>query len=173
MRSIGNKGWSLLELLLVMLVFGILTTTAGWSMNGYILSTRLQCAADMIGMDIRKARVSVYTFGDPYYIDFCPKTRTYTINDKSRIQLPQGISFGAAPGVTGRPSSPYEAPPKDGITFKAEGTENRAKFISKGLVIPTGAVYLTNGSETMAITVALTGHTTLWRSKGGNKWVEL
>ena len=173
MKKIGNRGWSLLELLFVMLVIGSLTTTAGWSMNGYLLTTKLQSAADMIGMDIRKARLSVYHYGDPYFIDFSPETSTYVVNGRSRIQLPAGISFGVASGVTGKPSAPSDAPPKDGITFKAEGTENRAKFMPKGLVVPTGAVYLTNGRETMAITVSLTGHTTTWKSNGGSKWVEI
>ena len=141
-------------------------------MRDYVLTVRLQSAADMIGTDIRKARHSVFMNKDPYHIDFDPKTGTYLVNDTSRIPLPKGISFGTAPGVTGKPSDPYESPPKDGITFKGEGKDNRAKFLPKGLVVPTGAVYLTNGRETMAITVALNGHTTLWRSNGGNKWVE-
>src|SRR5512137_2380965 len=99
MKKMGNRGWSLLESLLVMVVIGLLTSTAGWSMNSYLLSTRLQCAADMIGMDIRKARLSVYHHGEPYHIDFCPKTQTYVVNDRGRIQLPEGITFGAAPDV--------------------------------------------------------------------------
>jgi len=173
MKKMGSRGWSLLELLLVMVVMGIFTTTAAWSTNGYMLTTRLQCAADMIGTDIRKARLSVYHYGDPYVIDFRPNTSSYVVNGRIEIPLPEGISFGAAQNVTGKPSSPSDAPPRDGITFNAEGIANRAKFMPKSLVIPTGAVYLTNGRETLAITVSLTGHTTLWRSKGGNKWVEL
>ena len=173
MKRLGDKGRSLFESMLVMLVIGLMTTTAGWSMNGYLLTTRLQSAADMIGMDIRKARLSVYHHGEPYIIDFCPETSSYVVDGRNRIQLPEGISFGVAPNVTGKPSAPSDAPPKDGITFNAEGIANRAKFMTKSLVIPTGAVYLTNGTETMAITVSLTGHTTTWRSDGGRKWVEL
>jgi len=173
MKQLGNKGWSLLELMVVMAIIGILMSVASSSMYGYLLTTRLQCAADMIGMDIRKARLSVYTIGEPYSIDFCPKTSTYVVNGQGRVKLPDGISFGAAHGVTGRPSSPSEAPPNDGITFKGGGMDNRAEFLTKGLVVPAGAVYLTNGKETMAITVALNGHTSTWRSKGSNKWVRL
>ena len=173
MKRIGNKGWSLPELMIVMVVIGTLSAIGVSSMNRYAMTARLLNAAEMVGMDIRKARLSVYHHGEPYYIDFCPKTQTYTVNGKARIQLPKGITFGAAPGVTGKPSAPSDAPPKDGITFKAEGADNRAKFMTKSLVVPTGAVYLTNGRETMAITVALTGHTTFWQSQGGNKWVEL
>jgi type II secretory pathway pseudopilin PulG len=173
MRRMGNKGWTLQETMTVIALIGILAGIAGWSMRDYMMTVRLQSAAEMIGTDIRKARLTVFTRGEPYHIDFEPKTRTYLVNDTSRIHLPEGISFGAAPGITGKPSDPYTAPPMDGITFKGEGKDNRAKFMTKGLVVPTGAVYLTNGRETMAITVALNGHTTFWRSKGGNKWIEL
>jgi prepilin-type N-terminal cleavage/methylation domain-containing protein len=173
MKKMGNDGWTLLELMTVIALIGILAAITDWSMRDYVLSVRLRSAMDIIGTNIRKARHSVFTSKEPYHIDFDPTNGTYLVNDVSLIPLPEGIKFGTAPGVTGKPSDPYTAPPVDGITFKAEGTENRAKFLTKSLVVPTGAVYLTNGRETMAITVSLNGHTTLWRSNGGNKWVEL
>ena len=129
MKEIGNKGWSLLELMIVMVVMGTLAAIGVSSMNRYSMTARLLSAAEMIGMDIRKARLWVYHHGEPYHIDFCSQTHTYRVNGQARIQLPKGITFGTAPGVTGKPSAPYEAPPKDGITFKAEGTENRAVFL--------------------------------------------
>jgi len=173
MKKLGRKGWTLPELMTVMAIMGILATIAVQSMKDYLLSIQLQGATDMIGMDIRKARIMVFTQGENYRIDFHPKTNSYLLNGEHRMQLPKGISFGIAPGVTGKPSDPSEAPPADGITFKGEGMDNRAEFLPKGIVVPTGAVYLTNGKETMAITVALNGHTTMWRSKGGKKWLKL
>jgi len=172
-KWMGNDGWTLLELMTVIALIGILAAITDLSMRDYGLSVRLQSAVEMIGSDIRKARHTVFTTNEHYHIDFEPATRTYLVNDASRVKLPDGISFGTAPGVTGKPSDPYTAPPKDGITFKAEGGENRAKFLTKSLVVPTGAVYLTNGRETMAITVSLNGHTNFWRSNGGSKWIEL
>ncbi len=172
-KHLGSKGLSFLEVMTVMAILGILALIANTSMKDYLLTARLQGATEMILADIRQARFKVFTWGDPYHIDFDPKTASYLVNGTSRIKLPAGISFGAGAGVSGRPSDPYTAPPKDGVTFKGEGTENRAKFLPKGLVVPTGAVYLTNGRETVAITVALSGHTTAWRSKGGNEWIEI
>ena len=162
-----------MELLTVITLIGILAVITDLSMKDYAQTVRLQSAADMVGSDIRKARQHVFVRKEPCHIDFEPNTGTYLVNGVNRVTLPKGISFGTAPGVTGKPSDPYTAPPKDGITFKAEGAQNRALFLTKGLVVPTGAVYLTNGKETMAITVALNGHTTQWRSNGGNKWIEL
>ena len=173
MRQLGRKGISLAELMTVIAVLGILALFADLSMSDYHRTVRLQSAADMILTDIRQARFTVLTWGDPYRIDFEPKTASYLVNGAGRVKLPPGISFGSAAGVTGRPSDPHTAPPADGITFRGEGTENRAEFLPKGLVVPTGAVYLTNGKDTLAITVTVNGHTTAWRSSGGSVWVEI
>ena len=35
------------------------------------------------------------------------------------------------------------------------------------------AVYITDGKETMAITVAITGRPKIWKSHGGHRWVSL
>ncbi len=173
MRQLGRKGISLAEVMTAIVILGILASIADTSMRGYLRTARLQSAVDMILTDIRQARFKVLTWGDPYRIDFEPKTSSYLVNGVSRIQLPPGISFGAAEGVSGRPSDPYTAPPASGITFRGDGTVNRAEFLPKGLVVPTGAVYLTNGKETLAITVTVNGHTTAWRSRGGSRWVEI
>ena len=173
MKELDRKGISLAEVLTVITVMGILGLISHWSMQGYLLTARLENAREMIVTDIREARYHVIRWGDPYRIDFDPKNGAYIINGQGSTKLPPGISFGAAEGVTGRPTDPYTLPPKDGVTFRGEGTENRAEFLPKCLVVPTGAVYLTNGRETVAITVTLNGHTTAWRSLGGSKWIEI
>ncbi len=173
MKRLGRRGMTLTELMAVIAVIGALVLMADTSMKGYFRTARLHSAKEMIMSDIRMTRFKVFSWGEPCHIDFEPTTASYVVNGISRIKLPPGISFGAAAGVTGRPSDAHNPPPKDGITFRGEGTENRAEFLPKGLVVPAGAVYLTNGSETIAITVTLSGHTTAWKSRGGNKWIEI
>jgi len=169
----GIEGFTLLELVVVIALVGLLVAIAQGSMREVSSRARLNSAFEMIGSDMRKARYGSLMEGEHHYIDFEPQAGSYLINGQDRVKLPEGIRFGADSKVTGKPNQPGDLPPSDGITFKGDGVENRVKFYPKGLVIPTGAVYLTNGSETMAITVYLNGHLRLWRSGGGNKWALL
>lgn len=173
MERQGMKGYTLVEMMAVVAIIGVLGSIAHLSYQDLRARRQLYAAIDMVGADLRKARVTVWYSGDQHHIDFDPHTNSYLLNDLDRIVLPGGVRFGADPAVKGKPSQPNEAPPADGITFKGGGVENRVEFYSKGLVVPTGAVYLTNGKETMAITVSLNGHQRTWRSDGGNKWTLL
>ncbi len=173
MRKSKDNGFTLWELISVMAIIGILAAIAQTSFQEVAGRARLNSAIDMIGIDIRKARYDSIMSAEHHRIDFEPTTGSYLIDSKDRIVLPAGIRFGADASVTGKPNQPGEPPPADGITFQGGGTTNRAEFYPKGLVIPTGGIYVTNGRETMAITVYLNGHVRLWRSGGGNKWTLL
>lgn len=173
MKKEGMQGFTVLELLTAVAIIGVLATMAHASFREVAGRAKLNGAIDMIGIDIRKARYESMMSGEHHQIDFEPQSSSYVIDEQYRIALPEGITFGADPGVTGKPNQPGDIPPSDGVTFKGEGVENRAEFYPKGLVIPTGAVYVTNGQETMAITLYLNGHVRLWRSEGGNKWTLL
>ncbi|MDH4163050.1 MAG: prepilin-type N-terminal cleavage/methylation domain-containing protein [Nitrospirota bacterium] len=164
------RGFTLFELLTVIAIIGTLATIAHASYRDVVRRGHLYGAVDMIRMDIQKIRLEVLNSGEEHRIDFEPATGSYLLNGIHRVTLHRDVRYGAGPGVTGKPSQPYEPPPASGVTFKADGTNNRAVFLPKGAVVPTGAVYLTTGKETMAITVALNGHLRLWRSRGGNKW---
>ena len=169
----GMNGFTLPELMTVVALVGILATMAHASFQDVASRGRLNGAIEMIRMDIQQARYSSLVSNDHYHIDFEPQTRSYLLNGQKRVFLPEGIRFGADPGVKGKPNQPGEIPPVDGITFKGDGVQNRAEFFPKGVVVPTGAVYVTSGKETMAITLYLNGHVRMWVSNGGNKWTLL
>jgi prepilin-type N-terminal cleavage/methylation domain-containing protein len=173
MRKRGTEGFTLMEIIMVLVILSILSTVAVASMKDFARRANLQSAIDMIAADIRLARLTTRTSAESSYIVYDPGTSSYTLNGARRIKLPEGVRFGSDPTVTGKPSQPYEAPPADGISFESEGIKNQARFYPKGTVIPTGAVYVTNGKETMAITVSISGRTKTWRSCGGKKWVSL
>lgn len=165
-----KNGFTLLELFVVTVLLGILATLAHASYRDLIGRGQLEGAAATLHMNIQNARITALNTGAPATMDFDCTTHTYTLNGSQRVRLPEYITYGADPSVKGKPSQPNDPPPASGITFRADGIEGRAEFSPKGAVFPTGAVYLTNGRETLAITVALNGHVRKWRSRGGNKW---
>ena len=105
------------------------------------------------------------------YIAFDVEERTYSINGLNHWKLPDGIWFGTDPSVTAKPGQPSSAPPADGVSFDMGGRKNIGRFYATGTVSPTGSVFITNGKETMAVTVAITGRPKLWRSCGGRSWI--
>ena len=173
MRRRAMEGFTLMEVMMVLVILSILSTMAVASMRDFTRQTNLRSAIDMIAADIRLARLTTRTSAESSYIVYDPSTSSYTLNGARRVKLPEGVRFGSDPTVTGKPSQPYTAPPTDGISFESEGVKNQAHFSPKGTVIPTGAVYVTNGKEAMAITVSIAGRTRTWRSCGGKKWVSL
>jgi prepilin-type N-terminal cleavage/methylation domain-containing protein len=164
------RGFTFLETIIVLAIIGVLCSLAFASMQDYAGSIRLRSAIETIAVDIRLARIMAWSSGESCYLSFDTITSSYTMNGSRYVNIPEGIRFGTDPSVKGKPTEPGEMPPADGISFESEGIKNRAHFHPKGTVIPTGALYLTNGKETMAITVTLTGRTKLWRSCGGKKW---
>lgn len=173
MNRMKENGFTLMETVVVLVVMGLLASIAQASFREMAARSRLNSAIDMIGTDFRKARYESIMSGEHYRIDFEPAAGSYLINGKDRVSLPGGIRFGADPGVTGKPNQPGDRPPADGVTFLGDGVQNRVEFFPRGMIIPTGAVYVTDGKETRAITVYLNGHVRTWRSGGGNKWTLL
>lgn len=173
MRRGGTEGFTFIEVIVVIAILSILSTMALASMKDFARQTNLRSAIDMIAADIRLARLTARTSAESSYLVFEADTDSYTFNGARRVKLPEGVRFGCDPTVSGKPSQPYETPPADGISFESEGVKNQARFYPKGTVIPTGAVYATNGKETMAITVSIAGRTKTWRSCGGKKWALL
>ena len=170
MFKTDREGYTLMEVIIVLAIIGVLCSLAFASMQEYAGSIKLRAAMETIAVDIRLARVTAWSSGESCYLSFDPITNSYTMNGSRYVNIPEGIRFGTDPSVKGKPTEPGEMPPADGVTFESDGIKNRAHFHPKGTVIPTGALFLTNGKETMAITVTLTGRTKLWRSCGGKKW---
>ncbi len=173
MRNLGRKGFSMLEMLTVLMIMGVLSSIAFSAMHGYFARTKLRNTVEIVAADIRQARWLARTRSAPCTIVFDAASQAYVISGEKSSLLPEGIRFGIDPTVSGKPSNPYSAPPQDGISFDSGSKKNFARFFPSGTVAPTGAVYITDGKETMAITVAITGRPKIWKSHGGHKWVSL
>lgn len=164
------QGITLTELVTVMGIMAILVSIAVMSWRQYIERTKLRTAIETLEADIRRARWTARTTSKTCAIRFYPMTNSYTINGTYYAEIPHGIRFGADPSVKSRPSDPYNPPPSDGVTFDSD---NRTYIYPSGYVTPTGTIFLTDGIETVAITVAITGRPKIWRHAGGRRWAPM
>jgi prepilin-type N-terminal cleavage/methylation domain-containing protein len=173
MKKLGVKGFTFLEMLTVMAVIGIVSSLAISTMHDYFGSTKLRNTVETVAADIRQARWLARSRSATCTIVFDAEARSYLISGAHHATLPEGIRFGVDSTVSGKPSDPSTPPPDDGISFDSGGKRNQARFHPTGSVSPTGSVYITDGNETMAITVAITGRPKIWKSCGGSKWVSM
>jgi prepilin-type N-terminal cleavage/methylation domain-containing protein len=173
MRAKGQEGFTLGELMTVVVVMAVLMAIGVPQLRDHVQRSRLRRAAEVVDADLRQARWTARMTGQVCRVVFNAGSGTYTINGSTFARIPEGVRFGVDPSVTGKPKQPYSAPPSDGVSFDMGGSKNQARFYPNGVVAPTGSVFLTNGKETMAVTVAITGRPKLWRSGGGKTWVPL
>jgi prepilin-type N-terminal cleavage/methylation domain-containing protein len=173
MKVREQKGFTLMELMTVMVVMGTLCAVGFYSMYDHIKRVKLRNTAEAVAADMRQAWWLARSTSMAHTVVFDTEQQGYAIIGLQHALLPEGIRFGVDPTVSGKPSAPYEAPPQDGVSFDSGSSRNRTRFQPTGTVAPTGAVYLTDGKETMAVTVAITGRPKIWRSCGGHKWVSL
>lgn len=168
-----RRGMTLLELMVVLGIMSVLFSAAVFKYAQHLKHTRLRSTIEMIGGHLREVRWAARMQGETWVIQFDTVRRTYSINGKDTIKLPEGIRFGTDPDVTGKPGMPYEAPPEDGVSFDFGGSKNKARYYATGTVAPTGSVFITDEEETLAVTVAITGRPKLWRSCGGKRWMPI
>jgi prepilin-type N-terminal cleavage/methylation domain-containing protein len=173
MKKPGIQGFTMLEMLTVLSIMGILVSIALSSMYGYVERTKLRNSVELVAAHIRQARWLARSRSATCTIVFDTASQAYVISGEQASALPDGVRFGIDPTVNGRPSDPYTVPPQDGVSFNSGSNNHIARFYPSGVVAPTGAVYITDGKETMAITVAITGRPKIWKSCGGRRWVSL
>lgn len=173
MKITGAQGYTVFEMLTVMAIMGVISSLAFSTMHGYLERTKLRNTVETVAADIRQARWIARSRSTTCTVVFDADAGSYLISGAQHAMLPKGIRFGIDPTVSGKPSDPYTTPPEDGISFDSGGKRNQARFHSTGAVSPTGSLYITDGKETMAITVAITGRPKIWKSCGGHKWVSM
>jgi len=173
MKRSGQHGFTLFEMLTVLAILSVLTSIAVFTMRDHLMRAKLRTTIETIASGVRQARWQAQTQAQTCTMVFDTSTHTYAINGSQLAKLPEGLRFGVDPSVTGKPNDPYEAPPADGVSFNSGGRRDQTRFSPTGMVSPTGAVYITDGKETMVVTVAITGRPKIWRSCGGRRWVSL
>ncbi len=126
------------------------------------------------------------------FLVFNPSVRSYTVflwqdNNNNgaadagesdslwKKSLPPGVSFGWEPGINRRACSNVNSPPGDAISFASPtyapcNDLPCIKFDQHGFsVMGSGAIYMSEGGQTLAITGTRPGHFTMCEWDGG-RW---
>ncbi|HXZ26060.1 MAG TPA: GspH/FimT family pseudopilin [Nitrospiria bacterium] len=171
LRTTGQRGWSMIELVSVLAVIGLLTSMAWPAFDGLMARLSLRSASMTVIQTLRTARSRAMAEGRAYAVMFDGGGTSYQVTggaEIDRVPLPPRVTFGAPADVLGPPSSPTTPPPASGVTFH----QAHVIFLPDGTLSPgPGTVYLTGrgaGTEaTMAISVTIAGHPRRYAWEGG------
>ena len=181
-----RRGFSILELLIVLAIFGIVAAVSmpvgGAAVQSYKLSGQAHAIAYQVALakmraasSFTRARVFIDLANRTYRLEAWNKTTSLWTTDGGIEQLPRLIdfSFGAAtaPPPNTQGAIGQAAQCRVGVLAASAlvADSSCVTFNSRGVPIdstgaPTGndAVYLTDGTAVYATTVSATGMTQLW-----------
>lgn len=161
-----NTGYTFVELMVVLVVAGILLLMGAQDFKAQASRRRLRHTSHQIVSHLRLIRQKAITEGKTLSIQFSPDIQKYDLPGFGDQTLPQTVFFGASEGIQKIPKNRDGTPPNDGISFK----KDRVTFQPNGTYAGVGgSIYLTNDtdqSETMAITVNMTGRVKLYKWSG-------
>src|SRR3972149_4006250 len=146
-----NKGFTFLEVLIVIAITGILSVLAVPGMSAFTDRLRIETAARTISTDLREVKMKSVLDRSDYTVLFDPGNSLYELPER-QSNLPHGVRFGFGEGVLGPPGNPTSSPDEDGVTF----TSNKAAFYSMLSNIMV-TIYITyNYNFTMSIILNVT-----------------
>jgi prepilin-type N-terminal cleavage/methylation domain-containing protein len=183
-RRLGNRGVTLLELMVVIAIMGILATIAVPSYLTWLPKLRVDGATGEVSSDLQTARMRAVSENTPYAVLFDLAGNSYSVykdsNWNGALESSELISFvhiqDEYPGVK-LGYNVSKGPYGDAITANAEfkdqngSTVSYEKFMPNGTAVYTGAVYLAVADDLVkarynrsrAITVESTGFVKTWR----------
>jgi len=143
----NRRGFSLIELIIVIGIIGIMSTVAAYSWNSYMNNTNLKTAAREVMSDIASCKQRSVSEGIQYCMQFTDGSPNYTINASScdaptQTQAKNITSFGS------------------GLTISNTNFNlDRVIFLSRGTLSSNlGTIVLTNNrNSTATITINITG----------------
>jgi prepilin-type N-terminal cleavage/methylation domain-containing protein len=158
----GRAGFSLLEVMIVVLVIGVAAAISIPAVNQWLKTYRLGMAAQQVADALQATKMQAVAKTRKRELLFDVETNRLGLEGTTLGDLPSGVSFG-----TGRATEPPDegASTDAPVTFppvEGDPTLRAATFTGKG--IPDAdpgevfAVYLTNDAGTRAVTMTSAGN---------------
>ena len=141
-----RKGFTLIELMIVIAIIGILSAVALFGWRGYQDNVNLRTAARDVVTDISACKQRAVSEGVQYCMQFTDGSPNYSINTSScgaptQTQAKNLTSFGS------------------GLTISNTNfNSDQVYFLPRGTLSSTGTIVLTNSkNSTATITINITG----------------
>lgn len=145
----NRLGFTLIELMIVIVILGILSGMTGFMWNRYVANADLRAAARDVAADIAKFREMAKTENRVYNMNFNTGANNYTITAAATTNFPATFS---------QTKSPTSFANHIRITAANFSGANDIFFRVRGTSDPMGTVTLQNRvTSTAVITVSMTG----------------
>ncbi len=135
-----ERGFSLIELIIVMAILGVLLGIAAYSWSRYVENARLKTAVREVMVDLEFARERAKTENVTYTVTFTDRSPTYTISNGTTTQTKSLSAIGTNIAV-------------ESTSF----TGNQVKFFPRGTVTMGNIVIKNQRGSTGTITINITG----------------
>ncbi len=164
----SSKGFSIVELIVVIGIIGILMTLAIPNFTATQQRARIRAGANEIAQDFRQIRERALSFSQDFQIA-SPNSRQYQVTrpggETKLYRLGQTTGGNLQFGTTGAAGAPPED--TDGIPGGFDFPLGVLRFESRGTATP-GVAYITDGKENYAVGVNSLGKIRVYKYDGGS-----